>query len=198
MALRPLTSLSLLAVALAASACATSTTGPYTWARDLPKSATAPSRIEQRDTVVVSVDGQPTMSGEFVVREDGCFLHPAGNLCVAGRTTEEASTMLASQLRTLIVNPRASLWVARSAPIKVSVVGEVRTPGAYELTRDRGVLTALAAAGWLTDYAHGDSVFVIRHTDPQRRVRFRIRDLTAADSASIGFKLKDGDTVVVE
>jgi polysaccharide export outer membrane protein len=193
MALRPLC-LFLLGLA----ACASSTSGPYTWVRDLPKSAIAPTRIEPRDTLIVSVDGQPAMSGEFLVREDGCFLHQAGNLCVAGRTPDEASAHLATMLRTLVVNPRATLWVGRSAPIKVSIVGEVRTPGAYELTRDRSVLTALAAAGWITDYAHEDRVFVIRRAEPQQRVRFRLKDLTGADPASIGFRLKDGDTVVVE
>lgn len=178
------------------SACASH--GPYVWVRDLPAAQRTGTRIEPRDTLVIAVDGQAPLSGEFPVREDGCFLHPAGNICVAGQTPEQAAGILVSQLKTLVVAPKANLWVARPAPIKVSVVGEVKTPGAYELGRDRGVMAALAAAGWLNDYAQRDAVFVIRQSEPQRRIRFRVTDLTRSEPASANFRLKDGDAVVVE
>jgi polysaccharide export outer membrane protein len=81
----------------------------------------------------------------------------------------------------------------------VNVVGEVKTPGVYELARDRTVMAALAAAGWLTDFASKDRIFVIRTGGEQeQRIRFRARELTAPDPHSSTFRLRDGDVVVVE
>jgi polysaccharide biosynthesis/export protein len=85
------------------------------------------------------------------------------------------------------------------ASIRVNVVGEVKTPGAYELMRGRGLIPALAAAGWLTEFADRDKIFVIRsEAGVSQRVRFRARELTAAEPHATGFRLKDGDVVVVD
>jgi polysaccharide export outer membrane protein len=65
--------------------------------------------------------------------------------------------------------------------------------------RGRGVIPALASAGWLTEFADRDKIFVIRsEAGVIQRIRFRARDLTAAESHSTGFRLKDGDVVVVD
>ena len=55
---------------------------------------------------------------------------------------------------------------AKPAPIRINVVGQVKTPGSFELTRDRSVTAALAAAGWLNEFAGDDDVYVLR---PQSR-----------------------------
>ena len=65
--------------------------------------------------------------------------------------------------------------------------------------RGRGVIPALAAAGWLTEFADRDKIFVIRsEAGATQRVRFRARELTAAEPHATGFRLKDGDVVVVD
>jgi polysaccharide biosynthesis/export protein len=79
------------------------------------------------------------------------------------------------------------------------VVGEVKTPGSYELTRGHGVIAALAAGGWLNEFANGDRIFVISSEGgAPRRIRFRVRELTAAEPHATAFRLKDGDIVVAE
>ena len=87
--------------------------------------------------------------------------------------------------------------ISRLAPIKVNVVGEVKTPAAYELTRDRTVAAALAAAGWLTEYADRERIFVVRH-EGDMRIRFRAAEITSPDPAVARFRLSDGDVVVAE
>lgn len=173
---------------------------PYVWFRDLPQAAAvagAAEVIHPRDLIVVHVRDQPTMTGEFVVREDGGYLQPVlGNVIVAERTPAQVAAELTQRLATIIVHPQVTVSIARSASARVNVVGEVRTPGAYELTRDRTVAAALATAGWLTDFASSDRIFVVRNGEP--RVRFRARDLTTPESNSARFRLRDGDVVVVE
>ena len=109
-------------------------------------------------------------------------------------------------LRGIIVDPDLNVTILKTAPVRIDVVGEVKTPGNYELTRDRGVVTALAAAGWLTDFARRDRVFVVRRglrtpTEPaetEQRIRFSAEDLTTAEPHAARFRLRDGDVVVVE
>jgi polysaccharide export outer membrane protein len=188
------------AVLLALGGCATDR--PFIWVKDLPLSPpeVAGAVIQPRDTIVVHVRDQPTMTGEFLVREDGAYLQPwLGTVTVARRTTAEVAAELQGRLETLVVKPQVTVSIAKAAPVRVNVVGEVKTPGVYELARDRTVMAALAAAGWLTDFASKDRIFVIRTGGEQeQRIRFRARELTAPDPHSLTFRLRDGDVVVVE
>jgi polysaccharide export outer membrane protein len=97
----------------------------------------------------------------------------------------------------VVVDPVVSVWLTKPSPIKVSVVGEVRAPGFYELARDRSLMAALALAGWLTEFAHTVRIFVVR-VGSNERVRFRVRDLTTAESRFARYQLADSDVVVVE
>jgi polysaccharide biosynthesis/export protein len=170
---------------------------PYVWVTNMPRTAEAAGTIGPRDTLLVTVRNQPALSGEFVVRDDGAYLHPTlGNVVVNGKTPEIVAAELTIRLRDMIVSPDVTVAVLKLAPIRVDVVGEVKTPGAYELTRDRGVIAALAAAGWFTDFARRDRIFVVRGGD--RRIRFQAASLTSAEERSSAFRLHDGDVVVVE
>jgi len=185
---------------LGAVGCATTGDRGYVWAQDLPAGvAEGPGTIHPRDTLAVVVMDQPSMSGDFVVHDDGTYLQPTlGNLMVQGKTPAEVSAELLARLKDMVVNPRVNVSISHVATIRVSVVGEVRTPGSYELNRDRSVAGALAAAGWLTDFASKDRIFVVRQGANQPRVRFPLRDVTAPETRAGQFQLHDGDVVVVE
>lgn len=190
-----------LGAALSLAACAAER--PYVWAQNLPATAdadAAENTIHARDSLAISVRDQPPLSGEFVVRDDGGYMHPMlGNVIVVGRTPADVERELQVRLAALVVHPQVTVTIARVGPVRVSVVGEVRTPGLYELSRDRSLIAALAAAGWLTDYASRDRIFVVRKGDGESRIRFRAADVTApADPARARFRLRDADVVVVE
>jgi protein involved in polysaccharide export with SLBB domain len=80
----------------------------------------------------------------------------------------------------------------------VSVIGELKAPGSYELSRDRSVAAALAAAGWLGDFAGKDRIYVLRRGPKDLSVRFRVADITNPGPSTARFRLRDGDVVVVE
>lgn len=182
------------------SGCATTNNGPFVWAQDLPPTAVeGPGTIHPRDTLSVVVLDQPSMSGDFVVHDDGTYMQPTlGNLMVQGKTAAQVTSELMARFKDMVVNPRVNVSIVHVATIRVSVVGEVRTPGSYELNRDRSVAGALAAAGWLTDFASKDRIFVVRQGANQPRVRFPLRDVTAPETRAGQFQLHDGDVVVVE
>ncbi len=176
------------------------TEGSFVSVQDLPIVAESQGLIGPRDVLLVSVRNQPSLSGEFPVGDHGEYSQPTlGTIAVAGKTTEAVVADLQSRLKDLLVRPEVTVSIVKIANVRVSVVGEVKTPGSYELTRGRGMISALAAAGWLTEFANGDWIFVIRSSGgPLQRIRFKARELIAAEPHATGFRLQDGDTVVVE
>jgi len=180
---------------------------PFVWVANLPITAESQTVIGPRDTLLVLVRNQAALSGEFVVRDDGAYLQPTlGNVQVAGKEAAAVAAELKVRLNGMVVDPEISVAILKFASARVSVVGEVKMPGSYELSHDRGVISALAAAGWLTDFARRDGVFVVRTSSrfsnrppqPEPRIRFRAADLTGAEPHAARFRLLDGDVVVVE
>lgn len=187
-----------LVVALLAVGCAHE--APFIWVQDMRLADQTPvARIQARDTISVEIVGQPSLSGESIVRDDGSYFNPlVGGVPLVGLTLAQAGQALHDRMKTVVVDPVVSVAVVRSGPIRVGVMGEVKNPGSYELTRDRRLPAALLAAGWVTDFAHDDRIFVARMTGENRRVRFRLRDLTSSEPRASSFLLLDGDLVSVE
>jgi polysaccharide biosynthesis/export protein len=176
---------------------------PFVWVTDLPVAAEERAVVGPRDSILVVVKNQAPLSGEFVVRDDGTYLQPTlGNVMVSGREPAAVASDLQARLAGIVANPEVSVSIVKAAPVRVNVVGEVKSPGAYELVRDRRVVSALAVAGWLTDFARRDRVFVVRPnaqvSRADERIRFRAAELTAAEPHAARFQLRDGDIVVVE
>jgi polysaccharide export outer membrane protein len=186
-------------VIVAASLLACAHDERFTWAADLPLAdAAGEPTVRPRDTILVEVDRQPTLSGEFVVREDGHYAQPmVGSIRVGGQTARQIADAVAAALKDVVVAPVVHVWITKTPPIRVSVAGEVKTAGPQEMTRDRTLLAALAQAGWLTEFAHNDRVFVVR-AGSNERIRFRVRDITESEPHAARFRLADGDVVVVE
>jgi polysaccharide export outer membrane protein len=172
----------------------------FVWVQDFAVSQDGPTTIEPRDTITVVVRNQPALSGEFAVGDEGQYSQPTvGAVSVAGRTTDAVAADLQVRLTGVLVDPKVAVAISKMSPIRVNVVGEVKTPGTFELPRGRGMVAALATAGWLTEFASKDRIFVIRKDgDRVQRIRFAAADLTAAEPHAITFRLRDGDTVVVE
>jgi len=132
------------------------------------------------------------------VRDDGHYTQPmVGSIYVSGKTPSQVASAVAAALRDVVVAPAVSVWITKTPSIRISVVGEVKTPGSYELTRDRSLLSALALAGWLTEFAHNDRIFVVR-VGASERIRFRVQDITTAEPHAARFQLADADVLVVE
>jgi polysaccharide biosynthesis/export protein len=172
----------------------------FVWVSDVPIASQNAETIEPRDTIQISVKNQPALSGEFVVGDHGNYSQPTlGTISVAEQTTDAVAKDIQRRLDGIVVAPEVTVSITKLASIRVNVVGEVKTPGSYELARGRGLIPALAAAGWLTEFADRDRIFVLRsETGGSQRIRFRARELTAAEPHASGFRLKDGDVVVVD
>ncbi len=107
---------------------------------------------------------------------------------------------LETRLKEFLKLPVVTVSVEESRPLSVLVAGEVAKPGAVTLDAGAGVLPALLAAGGPGDFAHKDRIFVLRPVanGAPLRIRFNWRALLRAQDRTAAFKLRTGDTVVVE
>ena len=175
-------------------------TGPYVWVDSLPAQAGAGGDvlIADGDVLNVRVFNQDPLSTKERVRSDGRISIPViGEIVARAKRPAQLAAEIQDRLKDIVKVPSVIVTFEQGAEMKISVVGEVRNGGVFQIEPGSNVLHALAAAGGLTDYADSDKVFVVRKSLPQR-VRFRYSDLRSADPKSVQFTLQAGDVIVVE
>lgn len=120
------------------------------------------------DDVNTSSSSSPTTAGSnataqtYPVEQDGTVALPViGSVSVAGLTRQEAAKAIADIYRKkLIKDPIIEVKIIN---LKVSVFGEVRTPGNYALVKDKTTLVdVLGQAGGITDKGNEKRVKIIR------------------------------------
>ena len=132
----------------------------------------------------------------YTVDAQGCIDFPVlGKLHVEGLTQSEVINLVQQKLQGQIVNPIVTM---RFLDAKVTVLGEVKSPGNYSLNNGRmTLLEALGAAGDVTQYGRRDNVLIIR--DVRGQLEFARLDLSTNDLfTSPYFYLQQNDVVVVE
>lgn len=194
---------SALAVSLL-SACASGSPGQFEWAdaylSRTPGASDATYLIGVGDLLSVQVFDNEKMSTRGRVRTDGRMAIPLINdIVVAGKSPTAASNDIATALKAanLVLNPRVNIVVEEVLPVKITVLGAVKSSGTFSVERGSGVAEALAVAGGLTDFAHKDRIFVVRKVPEPLRLRFTFSSLTDLGRAG-GFRLQQGDILVVE
>ena len=119
------------------------------------------TRILGQTNENVSATNQGT-SG-YIVKGDGTIDFPVlGTIYVAGMTRDEVSAYIKQQLisQNLVNDPVVTVEYIN---LQFSVMGEVKAPGSYKITRDRiTLLDAISQAGDMTIYGKRDNVLILR------------------------------------
>ncbi|HTY48721.1 MAG TPA: SLBB domain-containing protein [Steroidobacteraceae bacterium] len=158
---------------------------------------TAPT-LGAGDSIQVQVFGQPDMSGNVSVDDDGSVNLPlVGHVKVGGLTLRQAEDSIATAIRKdqLLVNPRIAISVVQARNLRVSIIGEVRSPGRYAVDPRTSIIDLLAQAGGTTE-SGGRQVYIL-HTDAAGKVTRRLINLDDPASAASGSYLQGGDSVIV-
>lgn len=118
-----------------------------------------------------------------------------GNVAIAGLSQAEAQSKVQERANEYLKDASVKVKLLN---YKVSVMGEVTTPGVYyNYNSNLTVLEAISMANGITDYAKIDRVLVMRTSDKQSET-FRL-DLTKKDFLkSKAFFLQPNDVVYVE
>lgn len=133
----------------------------------------------------------------FLLDNQGNINYPVlGKLSLNGLTSREAENLITERLKAY-VKERPTV-VVRMSGFKVSVLGEVASPGVYPVVNEQiNVLEALAMAGDLTIYGVRDNVKLIRE-DKNGHKQFITLNLNDADLLlSPYYQLQQNDILYV-
>ena len=153
-----------------------------------------PYRIAAGDTLEILVWREDQVSGRVDVRPDGIITVPlAGEVRAAGSTPEELARALHDALAQFIDNPNVVVRVAVMGSRRYFVVGNVRSPGMFDLRADLTFLQAMAVAGGFTDFAARGQVRIIRVDAPALTPDYEA--IVRGDAPDV--RLEANDTIVV-
>jgi polysaccharide export outer membrane protein len=163
-----------------------------------------------QDVFNITVWGQGGGTERFTVEADGTFTFPMlGRLRAGGLTVRQLQDELTQRLHDgYFKDPRVTVLVEQYQSQRIFIVGEVKNPGTYSLTRSMTLVEALTLAGSTTTNA-GSMAVVRRRIDGKASVGpvteagegvTEIRaDLTDLQEGVLADNpvLRDGDTIAV-
>lgn len=156
-------------------------------------------QIGPEDVLDIAVWNNTAVSRTVPVRPDGRISLPLLNdVQAAGLTPMQLRDVLIKRLADYMPTPEVSVIVKEVHSFKVAVIGEIRTPGRYELRSRATVLDVLAQAGPFTDFASRTRIFVLRPNGAtMKRIPFSYNKVILADGEHENFFLQPGDIIVV-
>ena len=140
--------------------------------------------------------GSGTTTAGFLVDQNGDIEYPRiGTIHAEGLTKEQLSGTIKEKLKDQLTQPSV---IVRFVNYKITVLGEVRSPGTFTLPTDKvTILEALGLAGDITDFGKRASVKILRENNNQREIG--TVNLTSKDLfTSPYYHLQQNDVVFVE
>ena len=165
--------------------------------------AVEPYLIGPEDVIEIAVWNNLDLSRTVPVRPDGKISLPLlHDVQAAGLAPMQLRAALTKALEKYVAEPVVSVIVREVHSFKVTVIGEVKTPGRYELRSRSTVLDVLAMAGGLTQYAARGRITVLRHdVEGVRQLPFDFEKVTARSGPSAAAQqnlcLQPGDIIIV-
>ena len=162
-------------------------------------------RINPGDEVEVLVWGDERLQRVVRVLPDGTFAFPlVGQVAAAGKLPGDIEKVISAGLKAQYRGEVPSVTVSIKAPsgFQFSVIGKVKSPGAFTPGRYVNALEALSIAGGPSEFANTGNIRIIRKFGNQLRViPVRIVNVLRGDTSRLSGEeiplIVSGDTLVV-
>ena len=172
--------------------------------------------IGPEDEISITVWDHPDLTRKIRVNLEGKISFPLiGEVSVGGLTTIEIEKKIGELLnKDYIINPQVSVVIESYKSSKVSIMGEVKMPGPYALTRRMNVVEALSMAGGLLSEADHE-IMIVRpkksdqagrallpeEVEDSEIIRIQIRDMLQREGdmeeKARNIEVRNGDTIFV-
>lgn len=159
-------------------------------------------RVGEGDVLKITVYDNPDLETVARINSDGTIHFPLiGQVKIDGMTVSQVTGKITHLLaQGYIVDPQVSVFVQEFRSRKVVIMGQVKTPGLYELSGPTNLLELISKAGGLTADA-GNKVTIKRKTsnpkDPEQILTVDLKDLMENGVTSQDLGIQDGDNVFV-
>ena len=155
-------------------------------------------RIGPEDVLDVLVWKNPELSRTVPVRPDGKIsLALVNDIIASGLTANELRAQLTDRYSQFIQGPEVSVIVKEIHSFKVSVQGNVRMAGQFEVKSQATVLDMIARAQGFNEFADKGDIRVLRTTNGKtQHIKFKYNDATDGREGA-SFLVLPGDVIVV-
>ena len=154
--------------------------------------------ISPNDLIEISVYEEPDLAKTVRVAEDGTISYPLlGVISVSSSTAKELEKKIAELLmRDYLVNPQVSVFIKEYA--KFSILGQVRSPGSYELKSGLRVMDAIALAGGFSAKANAEDVKIVRMEEGAKQtININTNNIAGKEDKGNNIILQGGDLLIV-
>jgi polysaccharide biosynthesis/export protein len=149
------------------------------------------------DLIEMKVFNVPELGQDIRLNDQGdASISLLGSIHLAGLTTFQAQELIARKFQegSFVLDPHISVMIREYGTQGVSVLGEVKNPGVYQVLGNRSLLDVLSLAGGTTPYADSQAT-IKRHADGSLMTVRVTRDASASLSTDV--ELQPGDKVIV-
>jgi len=155
-------------------------------------------RINAGDQLNVQVFGEPTLTQNVTVLDDGTIEYPlVGKIGVGGKTPPQAADAIKTALTKYVRHPIVTVGLTSAGQNNVLVLGNVKTPGKYVVRSGAHLSDAIAAAGGLGT-TNGDYPNARVTEDNGTNKEVSLQQLLVAGKSSMNVPLSNNAVVYVE
>lgn len=127
------------------------------------------STVGPFDILDLTVFDLPELDLDLVVDANGDIAIPlVGTVNTTGLTRVEVENAIRTRLRRYVTDPQVALNVKERTSQTVTVDGQVRNPGVFQIRSDMTLMRAVATANGTTNDANLQQVAIFRTVDNQR------------------------------
>lgn len=154
------------------------------------------------DTLQIFVWRNPELSTSVPVRPDGKVSTPLiEDMVAVGKTPSELARDMEARLGEYIRSPQVNVIVTTplSAFSRITVIGQVKTPGDVPYRDGMTVLDVVLAAGGLSEFAAGNRAKLVRKNAAGKTTekRVRLEDLLKKGKLKENVNVLPGDVLIV-
>jgi len=159
-------------------------------------------RLQSSDVLNITVHGQPDLTTKTRVSSDGFISFPLlGKVKAGGLTAQELEASLKTGLeKDYLVSAQVLVFIEEYHPRQVSVVGEVKKPGKFDMSleKDMTLMEAIAMAEGFTKDAYLRTIKVVRKENgKEKTIVVDARDITVKGQKDKDIVLQPDDVIVV-
>jgi polysaccharide biosynthesis/export protein len=159
-------------------------------------------QIGEGDVISISVYDNPDLDKKDRVSNEGVIVLPLiGQVKANGLTATELSKEITARLADgYLVDPHVSVYVEEFRSQKVTILGEVNSPGLYEISGQTSFLELVSRAGGFTALAGEDAVVkrIGATGQPKDVIRIDLKNFMEKGDTSVDVALQNGDSIFVK
>ena len=151
------------------------------------------------DTLKITVYDHADLDAKVRVSAQGSIILPLiGNVKVGGLTIDKATQRIASMYSAgYIVNPQVSVFVEEYRSQRVTILGQVKRPGVYELREATTILELISKAEGLTPEAGETAILTRKKNGHEENTKINLKELTESGDSKHNIIVQDTDTIFI-